>query len=527
MRWRWWDRRNKVSGMLISRVTRVLCICCLPLAAASSLAANAGVFPDEAAIRKELKAFVEVHRGAPGVVLGLIDSEGRRVVAVGESGRSERPGLDGATRFEIGSITKTFTGLLLAEMVHSGEVSVDQRVGSLFPKTIPLDNGVEDTTLEALATHTSGLPTLPINLQALGRPMSVDPYRGSTADEVFRSVGKTPEVFLDRTENLVYSNLGYALLGRLLERRAGRPYEELLRQRILEPYGLGSIAIAHSEKPAIELARGHGPGGRPVHYWHVDGYAPAGCLIASTYEMLDYLALQLEASRPAVAEAQRLRKLFPNGSGIGLGWFHQRIGGHRLVWHTGGTGGFRSFAGFLPAEGRGFILLANGQGDLDALARRLLDPAEPPLRAHEASAFRIGITLTLLAWGPLLLVLALRHAAAAARGGSGSVNPRLTTASGGAPEKSTKPTRLKIDRLDVIRLPLLLAILLVCADRWGAWLDVPFAAWWAVLAISVVAYMLLVRGVRPLPWRRGGVWSATGRGLTTAFWLAVLAQLFA
>ena len=405
-------------------------------------------------------------------------------------------------------------------------MSAADRVAMLFPTTIALDNGIQDASLEQLATHTSGLPRIAVDLPSLARILSTDPYcRGSSSDSVFRSVSKVPKSLVSPTETLAYSNLGYALLGRLLERRAGQPYEELLRRRVLEPLGLGGIATAHSERPGIELARGHGPGGRPAPYWHVDGYAPAGCLIASADELLEYVAVNLAGSHPAVAEAQRVRKTFPDGKGIGLAWMHATVGGRHLVWHNGITGGFRSFIGFLPDEGIGLVVLANGQGNVDALARRLLDPAEPPLPVHGAGAVGYAITLILLAWGPLLIVQSIQRAAKATRDASGASIAPPSRAGRAAVDPRPPPSRPRIDRFDVLRRPLSPAIALVLAERMGAWMEVPFIAWWGALAVVVVGYAALVRQARVLPWRRAGVWSAIGRGLNTVLEVAVLVAL--
>ncbi len=316
-------------------------------------------------MQRELRAFVEVHRGAPGVVVGLLDANGRRVHSFGKSGRPERRGLDGDTRFEIGSITKTFTGILLADMLLAGEVSAGQRVGTLFPRTLALDNGVQDATLEELATHASGLPRIAVDLPALARTMSVDPYRGTTADDVYRSAARVPSWLVRPTETLAYSNLGYALLGRLLELRGGQEYEELLRRRVLEPLGLGSIATAHEEPQPLGLCAG-------------------------------------------------------------------RVS-HRVC-------------------------------ERDAGVRR-----DQPRRFESRG-----------------------------RGGT-------------APAQN---------------IPLTPAIALVLAGRLGAWQEVPFAAWWVALAVVVIAFAILVRQARALPWCRKGVWRAVGRGLMTALEVTVLALLF-
>ena len=491
----------------------------LGAASAPDPAAAAAGFPDSAAIVRELRAFVEDYRGAPGVVAGVIDSGGRRVLAFGQSGRRERPQLDGATRFEIGSITKTFTGLLLAEMVRAGEVSADERLVALLPADLAPANGLEAVTLEQLATHTSGLPRIALDPRALSRVLSVDPYRGSTARDVMLSASHAR---LSRGGNLAYSNLGFALLGRLLEVRAGQPYEALLRRRILEPRGLGGIATAHDARPDPALALGHGAGGRPAHDWHLDGYAPAGSLIASADELLDYLAIYIAGRDSAAVEACRLRRTFPDGDGIGLAWMHTKIRGRRLIWHNGGTGGFRTFAGFLPDEGKGVVVLANGMGNVDALALRLLDPTRRKLPTHRPSAGAIATTLVLLAWGPLLMAISLRLAARVAP--PAPVPVISAPAALDAAAHDPRP-RSRIDRLDVLRRPLMPAIALVLAERLGAWRDLPFILWWGSLALVFATYGMLLVRTPALPWLRGGAWSAAGSVLGTALEAGVLAAL--
>lgn len=171
-----------------------------------------------------------------------------------------------------------------------------------------------------------------------------------------------------------------------------------------------------------------------------------------------------------------------------------------MVWHNGITGGFRTFVGFLPDDGRGLVVLANGQGDVDALARRLLDPSEPPLPTHGASVIiSYAITLILLGWGPLLLFQSIRHAADAARDASGVGILPSSVVEAKAAEPRTQPRRPKIDRFDVLR---------------------------RSLSLAVMAYAVLVRQARALPWRRAGMWSAIGRGLTTVLEVAVLTALF-
>jgi CubicO group peptidase (beta-lactamase class C family) len=503
------------------------CILALAVLFTSPATGSAAAFPDDDRIRAELRAFIELHRGSPGVVVGILEPEGRRVIAEGRSGRAERQQMDASTRFEIGSITKTFTGVLLADMMLAGEVSGAQRIGELFPSDIPLANGIENATIEQLATHSSGLPRLALNLPTILRLFSQDPYRGSSAEDIFRTAAEAPDFQISTPGRFAYSNLGYALLGRLLERRAGQAYEPLLRARVLEPLGLGGIATAHEQPPPATLAVGHGPGGRPAPYWHLDGYGPAGCLIASTDEMLRYVELNLAEDQPVLAEAQRSRRRLRDGSGVGLAWMHDSIAGRRVIWHNGGTGGFRSYAGFIPEERRALVVLANGHGDVDALARRLLDPEAPPLPEHKRSAKAMAMTVGLLLCSPLLLFGPMAAALAAARGDGTASTPVADPAPDFAVAAKARPRRSRLDRLDLLQLSLSAVIALILADRMGAWRDLPFALWWCTAALTAVGLAWVLGRAGKFPWRRPGAWSTVGRGLLTALSAGILLAVLA
>jgi CubicO group peptidase (beta-lactamase class C family) len=475
----------------------------LSFAPATALAAAPLTLPGDDSVRERLESFVRSHRGAPGVVVGLVDAHGRRYVAWGSTGRGDGPRLSERTRFEVGSITKTFTGVLFADMLLRGEVRADQTVGEFFPPELPLANGVQKTTLESLATHTSGLPRIPIDPAMLARALSADPYDGTTPDTLFASVAALPNGLVAPTTTLAYSNLGYALLGQLLARRAGTDYEGLLRGRVLEPLGLAAIDTRIPTPLPIDLARGHDANGRPTAHWHAGAYAPAGALVATTAQMLDWVALHLNPQAPpAVLEALRVRRTFSTQRAIGLGWIHGRIGERRLIWHNGGTGGFRSFIGFLPDDGAGIVVLANGNGDVDALARHLLDRDEPPPARHSASPVRVVITILLLLAAPMFVLPAL-------------VSLVRTRRSAGE-----IPTR--VDRLDLVLMGIGLLFVLALAQRFGAWLDVSFGWWWLsaflAWAMHAAAMALSLSALKFRP----GFWRAVGRVLAYLPMLAVL-----
>jgi CubicO group peptidase (beta-lactamase class C family) len=330
-----------------------------------------GQLPDEAAIAERLAAFVAQPGTAPGVIAAVRDRDGTRFVARGDAGDGRPPDAD--TVFEAGSIAKGLTGLLLAQMIATGEVAADQPIDGLVPAGADLATELAAITLESLATHRSGLPRLASGPEMQARMTSDDPYGGSTPAEIFADVARvSPEALLASRGRFGYSNLGVALLGQLLAQEAGQPYEMLLTERVFAPLGLEAPVLA----PDLVVGRqavGH-QAGKPVPAWRMDAYAPMGAWQASARDLVALGERLLRAEPEWVAAALVPRDVEGHpGTGMGLGWHHSRVGDRAIVWHNGGTAGSSSFLAIVPAEGLVVAVLANGGGGIaDGLARSLL-----------------------------------------------------------------------------------------------------------------------------------------------------------
>ncbi|MEO9180792.1 MAG: serine hydrolase domain-containing protein, partial [Acidimicrobiales bacterium] len=198
-------------------------------------------------------------------------------------------GSDEHTRFEVGSVTKAFTGMLLAEAVRRGEVTLESTVGLLVPTMSGSPLG--SVTLRELCTHTSGLPRLPRTLNMLVQSIcsawfGTNPYRALSPTSVLR---------LARRQRLVqrgqyrYSNLGATVLGLALATAAGCDFPTLLFERVCAPIGMGTTRIATR---ADALSRGWTSAGRRSRPWLLGGYAPAGGAV-STITDLTLLAIAM------------------------------------------------------------------------------------------------------------------------------------------------------------------------------------------------------------------------------------------
>jgi D-alanyl-D-alanine-carboxypeptidase/D-alanyl-D-alanine-endopeptidase len=349
--------------------------------------------PSDSEIRQLLVDRIDRDHQSVGIVVGVIDSSGRRIVSYGNLDKGDKRPLDGDTMFEIGSITKVFTSLLLADMVQRGEVALNDPVAKYLPPTVkmPERNG-RQITLEDLATHTSGLPRLPSNLNPKD---PANPYADYTVDQLYQFLsGYT--LTRDIGSQYEYSNLGGGLLGHVLARRAGMDYETLVRTRICDPLGMKSTGITLSPDAKARFAAGHNQSLETVAYWDLPTLAGAGALRSDANDMLTFVAANLGyvKSPLAPAMAAMLATRRPTGTPdleIGLGWHILTKDGNEIIWHNGGTGGFRTFIGFDLKNRRGVVALSNTSttAGVDDIGRHLLDanlPLAKPPKEHKQVA---------------------------------------------------------------------------------------------------------------------------------------------
>ena len=309
----------------------------------------------------------------------MVDGDKSEIVAFGKLPDGKAP--DGDTVYEIGSVTKTFTATLLAEAVLSGRLQLDTPVQHLLPDfKIPTHNGKEITLLD-IATQHSGLPLLPTNMTPAD---PANPYADyDTAKlKTFLAGYELPR---DPGASYEYSNLGFGLLGTALSQSAHMTYGELAGQKIFSPLGMTMSGTAFNDVVRAHLAPGHDASGKLVKNWDIDALAGAGAIRSTASDMLRYLKANMGAGAPSLTKAmkfaQQPRGDVDQGNRIGLAWMTTDKG---IVWHNGGTGGYRSFLGF-SADGRhGVVVLANTFADVDDLGFATLLTAAPLAPAFKA-----------------------------------------------------------------------------------------------------------------------------------------------
>lgn len=320
-----------------------------------------------------------------GVVVGAVRDDEIAFAAAGSTGGDHDRRPDAHTLFEIGSVTKVFTGLALAGRVVAGAADLDEPVRALLPGgTAVPSRDDREITLRHLATHTSGLPRLPRGALRRVLPWRTppDPYARYSAEVVLDGLARTKLRAAPGTR-FRYSNLGAGLLGLALATRAGTDYETLVATEVCGPLGLGDTVVTLDESRLARFAQGHTRRGRLTPPWHLAALAGAGGLRSTMTDMVAFLRAQLDVdgdTGSGIAGAVRLSREVTHPvnrwTWTHLGWMGLRLpprfGSAHQIWHNGGTGGFRSWLGLVPEKRAAVAVLTNTASAPDAHAFDLL-----------------------------------------------------------------------------------------------------------------------------------------------------------
>lgn len=298
-----------------------------------------------------------------GAVVGVIYKGVRQVFSYGRKAAASIEPPDANSIFEIGSITKTFTATILADMHLKGIVNLEDAVGDYLPAdkvTMPSYNGIE-ISFEHLATHTSGLPRLPDNLFD-HQDDPDDPYASYTTEHMYEFLNSYTLSYIGTH---VYSNLGVGLLGHTLGLAQGISYEELLFKTIFNTLGMKNSSLFLTEKQKADLALPHDENLYPTSNWNAgDCFQGAGSIKTSLNDMFKYLEANMGLTetplKAAMELAQEFRVKLGGNSTVCLAWFTDVLSdGQTIIEHNGGTGGYFAFIGFNKSLANGVIFLCN------------------------------------------------------------------------------------------------------------------------------------------------------------------------
>jgi CubicO group peptidase (beta-lactamase class C family) len=350
----------------------------IPLVAQTALQEHSTLLPSDVEIRDLLVDRIDVQHKSIGMVVGIITPQGRRIISHGRANEGDSRPLDGDTVFEIGSVTKIFTALLLADMSQRREVGLSDPVAKYLPKAVSLpERNGRAITLVDLATQTSGLPFFPSNFPIDDRPA----FSKYTIEQLYKFLSGY-SLQRDPGSQWEYSNTGFGLLGQALASKAGLSYQALVQKRITTPLGMKSTAIDVSPKMSARLAAGHDAKLEPTLIWTAPAFEGAGSLRSTANDLLTFLAAFMNYRKsplsPAMDSMLETQRPGP-GFSQALGWWIIKIGtgDGGFMTHEGGTFGYSSTVAYDPKTQVGVVVLSNAVENDGGLAWHLLRPQYP------------------------------------------------------------------------------------------------------------------------------------------------------
>lgn len=279
------------------------------------------------------------------VSIGIFKDNQTIYYGYGETEKGNNIIPDSETIYEIGSITKTFTALLMMDYLKSNNLSINTSIKNLLPSEIPLlqHNG-NPIKIKHLLNHTSGLPRLPDDFETGMDPNN--PYKHYDSTKVYNYL-KNFTLQVDPGQTWEYSNLGMGIVGLILERKYHKSYEDLLIEKICNPFGLSSTKITVNNDDLLKTAKGYNAYGFETHYWDdLNAYKGCGAIRSNAKDMISYgktilnhessgLKAQIDSCLNVTYESNDLR--------MASGWLNLKFNGNQCIFHDGGTGGFNSY----------------------------------------------------------------------------------------------------------------------------------------------------------------------------------------
>lgn len=309
------------------------------------------------------------HNINPSIVVGLYENGQSHFYTQGSREKKQAMTVTKNSVYEIGSITKTFTSLLLATLVQDKKVGLDDAIEDFWPKPFALKTRKnQPINFKHLATHTSGLPRLPYNLMAFSK----DPYANYDRNQLIEAINNTE---ISNTGQYVYSNFAVGLLGETLSVIENKTFNQLIEQVIIKPLKLNHTYMQLEQVPQELVVQGYA-GNKAATAWNFKALAAAGSIRSSIEDLLAYGVAYTHTNNPLSQAMELTMKTHfqQDKLEVGLGW-HFNDG---VFWHNGGTDGFRSMLMIDPKNKKVVAGITNhNKNDVEDIVAHLMDPSKP------------------------------------------------------------------------------------------------------------------------------------------------------
>jgi CubicO group peptidase (beta-lactamase class C family) len=311
-----------------------------------------------------------------GVMIAIYNKGKRNFQGFGIVSDKKNRKPDENSIFEIGSITKTFTTSILSRLIIQKKIKLSDKAQQFLPKSVKLPTFKgKEITLQHLATHTSSLPRMPANFAKHIKNMN-NPYKDYKIKHIYEALPGI-KLKVQPGTNISYSNLGMGLLGHIFELKMKKSYEQILKTTILKKLKMNDTSITLSKSQKKRVVQGHDSEGKPTPLWDITSLAGAGAIRSSAKDMMKYLVAHISTKRGALKKAfalsHKVLKTKKGGQTVAMGWFISPLNKkQQIIWHNGGTGGFRSYMGFIKESKTGVVILSNSNVSVDVMGIKIL-----------------------------------------------------------------------------------------------------------------------------------------------------------
>ncbi len=320
-----------------------------------------------------------VSSGASCIVIGIVDGKKTRIYCYGRTSRQGKHSADAHTIFEIGSITKLFTGIATAAEVNENKLKYTDKLSQFFGGAkVPSYFGNEIKVIDLLH-NTSGLPGNPSNLESAKGYKGDNPFATYKESDLYQFLS---QYALKRKPGTIYtySNTGFGILGYILSKVSGNPYENVIRQEICDPLGMKNTVIKLSEHEQKKMAVPYKSDGLITSNYDFGILQGAGAIRSDLTDMLKFLKAAMNPEKikdknlsQAMKTSEDMLFNYDNGRAVGLGWEESALFDNRIMGHNGQTGGYKSFLDFIKGQPKGIVILSNSNKNLDLIGIRILE----------------------------------------------------------------------------------------------------------------------------------------------------------
>ncbi len=309
------------------------------------------------------------------LAIGIIKNGQSKTYFYGETAKGNQTLPTKTSPYEIGSLSKVFTAILLSNLVEEGTITLDQPISLFLPDTLKKNADLAKITFQMLANHTSGFPRLPDNFDKVKGYNENDPYKVYDKKALYSYLSsfknkKTPG------EEYEYSNLGYAILGDIICSIYKKPYEQIVREIICKPLDMNNTfqVLDPKRKDTFKV---YNKEGQEVTPWSFDTFSAAGGLKSTVEDLLKFVNAQFKMPQSPLENAMANTKLFtfflPPDTDLGLAWHMNLLDDLTFYWHNGGTAGSSSYLALSPDKKSAVIILSNTAISVDDKGKSILD----------------------------------------------------------------------------------------------------------------------------------------------------------